>query len=558
MTFQETGLSSEIIKSVSELGFINPTPIQEKVISQILQYNRDIIALSQTGTGKTAAYGLPILQHIDVKNHKPQALVLCPTRELCIQISNDLIDYSKYLDNLKIAPVYGGSSIETQIRALKQGVQIIVATPGRLVDLIDRKVAKLETIKYLVLDEADEMLNMGFSESINTIMGKLSEERTNLLFSATMPPEISKIAKKYMVNPVELTVGTKNSGADNVKHYCYTVHAKDKYETLKRLIDYYPETYGIIFCRTRAETQEIADRLIADGFNSEPLHGDLSQQQRDIVMSKFRSKTIKLLVATDIAARGIDVDDLTHIFNYNLPDDIDAYTHRSGRTGRAGKAGVSIAITNLKEKYRIKQIEGKIGKQFIQSNVPSGKEVCEKQLFHLIERIEHIEIEHEEINPYLPIINKKLGWLDKEDLIKRLVSVEFNRFLQFYKDAVDLNEKESSFKKDKSKSDKKSSSKFENSDFVKIFINLGKADEFYPGLLIEMLNKTNRRLKFQIGKIELYKKHTIFEIDSANAGQIIKSMSGMMFDDRQLVLKIDNAPSKSNEKDNDRKRSRRK
>lgn len=559
MTFLETGLNPEIIKAISEIGFQIPTPIQEKVIPFLLNNKKDLIALAQTGTGKTAAYGLPILNEIEAADKQNNALILCPTRELCIQISNDLVDYAKYLEKVRIVPVYGGSGIDAQIRAIRRGVNIIVATPGRLIDLMERNVIDLSFVENVVLDEADEMLNMGFSESLNKIMSNLPKERTTMLFSATMANEVAQIASKYMKKPHEIVVGNKNSGAENVRHLCYVVHAKDKYNTLKRLVDYYPNVYGIIFCRTRAETQEIADKLIGDGYNSEPLHGDLSQPQRDLVMSKFRNKTIRLLVATDIAARGIDVDNLTHIINYNLPDEAEQYTHRSGRTGRAGKTGISIAIINMREKSKIKIIEKKIGKQFEWDLVPSGKEVCEKQLFNLIEKIEHIEVEHEDIEPFLPVIYKKLGWLEKEDLIKRLVSVEFNRFLQYYKNSSDLNHVEQdgrydrnersdrndrSGRKDRNgrnerneKSGERKGRNYEDTTFSKLYINLGKSDDFYAGLLIEMLNKTNRGTKFQIGKIDLYKKHTLFEIESKFSDQVIKALNGNKFDERWLLVK---------------------
>jgi len=552
MTFLETGINPELIKAISEIGFVNPTPVQEQVIPILLNNKRDLIALAQTGTGKTAAFGLPILNNINIEDGFNKALVLCPTRELCIQISNDLVEYAKYLENVRIVPVYGGSGIDAQIRAIKRGVHIIVATPGRLIDLIERNVVNITNIETLVLDEADEMLNMGFAESLNKIMSHLPKERTTLLFSATMANEIAQIASKFMKKPQEIVIGSKNSGAENVRHLCYVVHAKDKYNTLKRLVDYYPNIYGIVFCRTRAETQDIADKLIADGYNSEPLHGDLSQQQRDLVMSKFRNKTVRILVATDIAARGIDVDNLTHIINYNLPDETEQYTHRSGRTGRAGKTGISIAIINMREKSKIKLIEKKLGKKFEFDMVPSGKEVCEKQLFNLIEKIEHIEVEHEDIEPFLPVIYKKLGWLEKEDLIKRLVSVEFNRFLQYYRNSGDLNQYEydnNEFRKEKGergdrrdrkyskdRKDKKQRS-YEDVSFSKLYINLGKSDDFYAGLLIEMLNKTNRGVKFQIGKIDLYKKHTVFEIESKFSEQVIKSLNGNKFDERWLLVK---------------------
>ncbi len=542
MTFLETGLEPELLKAISEIGFQNPTPIQEQVIPYLLNNKRDLIALAQTGTGKTAAYGLPILNNIEIDNNHTYSLILCPTRELCVQISDDLIEFAKYLDHIRIIPVYGGAGIESQIKAIRKGANIIVATPGRLIDLIERNVVNLSHLEILVLDEADEMLNMGFSESLNKIMENVPEERTTLLFSATMANEVAQIASKYMKKPKEIVVGNKNSGSENVKHICYVVQAKDKYKTLKRVVDYYPNIYGIIFCRTRAETQDVADKLIADGYNSEPLHGDLSQQQRDLVMSKFRNKTIQLLVATDIAARGIDVDNLTHIINYNLPDESEQYNHRSGRTGRAGKKGISIAIINLREKAKIKAIEKKIGKQFEIGLVPSGKEVCEKQLFNLIEKIEHIEIEHNDIEPYLPLIYKKLGWLEKEDLITRLVSVEFNRFLQYYRNAEDLNINEAYSSIDHRSERRTKKDKFErsasNASFTKLYINLGKSDDFHPGFLIDILNKTNRRIKFQIGKIDLFKKHTEFEIESKFASQVIKSLNGNKIDDKWIVVKL--------------------
>ncbi len=558
MTFQEAGLAPELIKAISELGFTQFMPVQEKVIPLILNPQKDIIALAQTGTGKTAAFGLPILQNTDTKSNKVQTLILSPTRELCIQIADDLMDYAKFMADLKIVPIYGGASYETQIRALKRGTQIIVATPGRLIDMIERKALSLSDVQYLVLDEADEMLTMGFSDSIEAIMSKIPKKHFTFLFSATMPPEIVRIAQKYMDKPLEITVGTKNAGADNIKHICYAVHAKDKYATLKRIVDYHPNIYGIVFCRTRKDTQEIADALIADGYNSEPLHGDLSQAQRDSVMSRFRTKKLDFLVATDVAARGIDVNDLTHIINYNLPEDTDAYTHRSGRTGRAGKTGISIAIIHMKEKYRIRQIEQKIGKKFLWDKVPDGREVCEKQLFNLIERIEHIEIEHDEIEPFLPIIYKKLGWLEKEDLIKRLVSVEFNRFLQYYRDAPDLNDRGSYADNSSQGSDRKKN-KFDtyDGDFVKLYINVGRTDGFYPAMLIDTLNNINKGKKFKIGKIDIQKNHSTFEIERSYSDRMIEDLNGMNYEDRKLVVKVDNFQSVHPDKSSKFKHKRR-
>lgn len=424
-TFEELGIDSKILKAISEIGFENPMPVQEQVIPLLLAENTDIVALAQTGTGKTAAFGLPVIQKIDVSDNYPQALILSPTRELCLQIASDLNDYSKYISGLKILPVYGGSSIESQIRTLKKGVQIIVATPGRLIDLMNRKMVKLDRISTVIMDEADEMLNMGFTESINEILAAIPEERNMLLFSATMPAEIAKIAKNYMSNPKEVVIGSKNEGAENIKHVYYLVHAKDKYLALKRIADYYPNIYGIIFCRTRRETQEIADQLIQDGYNADSLHGELSQAQRDAVMQKFRVKNLQLLVATDVAARGLDVDNLTHVINYGLPDDIETYTHRSGRTGRAGKKGTSIAIIHVKEKGRMRDIEKIIGKKFEKGHIPTGGQICEKQLFNLVDKIEKVKVNEEEIASYLPSIFRKLEWLSNEDLIKRIVSLEF-------------------------------------------------------------------------------------------------------------------------------------
>ena len=439
ITFEELGIHPVHVDALKELGFEYPMPVQEKVIPLLLSGPVDIVALAQTGTGKTAAFGLPLIQMTNPHSKVPEALILAPTRELCIQIAGDLNDFAKNTDNLKILPVYGGSSMEVQIKALKKGVQIVVATPGRLCDLIRRKAIKLNEVKTVILDEADEMLNMGFVDSINDILSEVPKERATLLFSATMPNEVAVIARKYMRNPIEITIGDRNSGADNIKHLYYTVHAKDKYTALKRIVDYYPNIYGIVFCRTRKDTQEVADKLMHDGYNAESLHGDLSQAQRDMVMQKFRIRHVKLLVATDVAARGLDVDDLTHIINYNLPEDLLAYAHRSGRTGRAGKAGISILIINLKEKYLIKQIEKKIKKSFVAAKVPGGREICEKQLFNMIIKMEEVDIEHTEIDTYLPTIYRKLEWLDKEEIIKRFVALEFNRFLEYYKNARVIN-----------------------------------------------------------------------------------------------------------------------
>ena len=437
-TFEELGVSQEIRRAIEELGYEHPMPVQEEVIPYLLGENNDVVALAQTGTGKTAAFGLPLLQKTDIHKNYPQSLILCPTRELCLQIAGDLNDYAKYIKDMHILPVYGGSSIESQIRALKRGVQIIVATPGRLLDLMERGTVSLASIQNVVMDEADEMLNMGFSESINAILAQVPEERNTLLFSATMSPEIARIAKNYLRQAKEITIGRKNEGTANVKHVAYVVHAKDKYETLKRIVDFYPQIYAIIFCRTRKETQEIADKLMQEGYNADALHGELTQTARDMVMQKFRIRNLQLLVATDVAARGLDVDDLTHVINYGLPDDTESYTHRSGRTGRAGKTGTSIAIINLREKGKLRQIERIIGKTFEAGVMPTAKQICEKQLMKVIDDLEKVKVNEEEIADFMPDVYRKLDWLSKEDLIKRMVSLEFNRFVEYYRGRNDI------------------------------------------------------------------------------------------------------------------------
>src|SRR4030043_1606857 len=427
--FEEMGFTPSILKAIQELGFEQPMPVQKKVIPLMLGGDSDIIALAQTGTGKTAAFGLPLVQATDTEIKSTQALILCPTRELCIQITGDLADYARFTGKLKILAVYGGASIDNQIRGLKKGAHIIVATPGRLIDLIGRGAAKLFNVNTVILDEADEMLNMGFLDSINEILEEVPKGRRTLLFSATMSTEIAIIARKYMNNPVEITIGVKNSSAEHVSHVYYLVHAKDKYKVLKRIADFEPDIYALVFCRTRMETQEVASKLINDGYNADALHGDLSQSQRDAVMQKFRSRNLHLLVATDVAARGLDVDDLTHVINYNLPDDLEIYTHRSGRTGRAGKSGISVSIIHSREKGKIFQIEKVLKQKFEYKKVPGGKEICEKQLFSLIDKMEKVEVNDKQIDEFLPVIFKKLEWLSREDLFKKFVSLEFDRFL---------------------------------------------------------------------------------------------------------------------------------
>lgn len=528
-TFEELGVSQEIRKAIEEMGYENPMPVQEEVIPYLLGNGNDVVALAQTGTGKTAAFGLPLIQKIDVKNCVPQALVLCPTRELCLQIAGDLTDYSKYITDLKILPVYGGSSIDSQIRSVKRGVHIIVATPGRLIDLMERKVARLETVRNVVMDEADEMLNMGFTDSINTILENVPKDRNTLMFSATMSPEIARIAKTYLHDAKEITIGTKNEGSKNVNHVAYIVHAKDKYLALKRVVDFYPQIYGIVFCRTRKETQEIADKLIQDGYSADSLHGELSQAQRDLVMQKFRQRHLQLLVATDVAARGLDVDSLTHVINYGLPDDIESYTHRSGRTGRAGKTGISIAIINLREKGKMREIERIIKKKFEVSELPTGKEICEQQLIKVIDDIEKVKVSEEEIETFLPEVYRKLDWLSKEDLIKRVVSLEFNRFLDYYKNAPEIEQPKANDKKaetkESRKGDKEKVGRKAEKGYTRLFLNLGKTDGFYTNQIIDLVNRNLKKERIQIGRIDLMQNFSFFEVIQEQTPQVIKALN---------------------------------
>ena len=535
-TFEELGVSPEIRKAIEEMGYENPMPVQEEVIPYLLGENNDVVALAQTGTGKTAAFGLPLLQQIDVKNRVPQSLILCPTRELCLQIAGDLNDYSKYIDGLKVLPVYGGSSIDSQIRSLKRGVHIIVATPGRLLDLMERKTVSLSTVHNIVMDEADEMLNMGFTDSINAILADVPKERNTLLFSATMSPEIARISKNYLQNAKEITIGRKNESTSNVKHVAYTVQAKDKYAALKRIVDYYPQIYGIIFCRTRKETQEIADKLMQEGYNADSLHGELSQAQRDAVMQKFRIRNLQLLVATDVAARGLDVDDLTHVINYGLPDDTESYTHRSGRTGRAGKTGTSIAIINLREKGKLREIERIIGKKFIAGEMPTGKQICEKQLIKMIDELEKVKVNEEEITDFMPEIYRKLEWLSKEDLIKRMVSHEFNRFLDYYRDREEIETPTDSRERNTRDSRERGSRKAAPG-FTRLFINLGKMDSFFPSELISLLN-SNTRGRIELGRIDLMKNFSFFEVEEKEAQNVVKALNRANWNGRKVSVEV--------------------
>ena len=546
-TFEELGVCEEIRHAIEEMGFVQPMPVQEEVIPYLLGNKNDVIALAQTGTGKTAAFGIPVLQRIAEKPRPqlgeigrgiPLALVLAPTRELCLQIADDMRDFAKYLDGIHIEAVYGGASIEQQIRALRKGVQVIVATPGRLIDLMKRGVAQLDDVQNVVLDEADEMLNMGFQESIDAILEGVPENRNTLLFSATMSRDIERIAKGYLHDYKEIVVGSRNEGAEHVNHIYYMVNAKDKYLALKRLVDYYPRIFAIIFCRTKVETQEVADKLIKDGYNAESLHGDLSQQQRDLTMQKFRQHTVQLLVATDVAARGLDVDDLTHVINYGLPDDIENYTHRSGRTGRAGKQGTSLSIVHSREKYKIRNIEREIGKQFEQGVIPSAEEICKKQLYKVMDQIVKADVDEEQIAPFLQDISRFFEYIDKDDLIKKIVSLEFGKFLDYYKNAPEIepvsSKKEAREKQGRSKGEARSKKATPTSEgFTKLFINLGKKDGFYPGELMQFLNK-NVRGHVEVGHIDLLQTMSYFEVPEEDAERVIKYVNGQTYKRREV------------------------
>ena len=544
MTFDELGVSAPICRAITELGYQQPMPVQEAVIPYLLGEPIDLIALAQTGTGKTAAFGLPLLQNVAKSLEEvpatgtPRALVLCPTRELCLQIADDLTAYSKYLPSVRILPVYGGSSIEAQIRTLRRGVEVIVATPGRLIDLMERGAASLESISTVVLDEADEMLTMGFAESLQTILSQVPEERHLLLFSATMPKEISSIASSYMHKPKEIIVGTKNEGNKNIRHFYYVVSAKHKYLALKRIADYYPDIYGIIFCRTRKETQEIADQLIRDGYNADALHGELSQAQRDYVMQKFRIRNLQLLVATDVAARGLDVNDLTHVIHYGLPDDVENYTHRSGRTARAGKMGISIAICHSRERGRLKDIERISHATIERKHLPSGSEICQKQLFHLADRIERVELtEDATLDAVLPELARKLDWIDREELVKRVMLLEFRRMLDYYESEEAIEEADDKgrlpYEGKEKKRDKRNAVAEEG--MKRLFINFGKLDHMYPNKLIELVNKcVPGRVK--IGKIDLLPRFAFFEVEEADAREVIESMSSYEVDGRRIAV----------------------
>ena len=527
-TFEELGVCEQIRKAIEELGFVHPMPVQEAVIPYLLGNENDVIALAQTGTGKTAAFGIPLLERIDTTQRYTQALVLSPTRELCLQIADDLRDFAKYMDGVHVEAVYGGAAIEPQMRALKKGVEIIVATPGRLVDLMHRGIARLEQVTNIVLDEADEMLNMGFSDSINEIFESLSADHHTLMFSATMSKEVERVAKKYLHDYKEIVVGSRNEGAESVNHIYYMVNAKDKYLALKRIVDFYPRIFAIIFCRTKVETQEVADKLIKDGYNAESLHGDLNQQQRDQTMQKFRNHLTQLLVATDVAARGLDVDDLTHVINFGLPDDIESYTHRSGRTGRAGKKGTSISIVHSREKFKIRNIEKIICKEFVKAEIPSAEEICKKQLYKVMDQIVKTDVDDEEIAPFMQDINRYFEYIDKDELIKKIVSLEFGKFLAYYADAPEIEPVVPEKKDRRQQSDKQKLQNKPQKGYRRLFINLGKRHGFYPGELMQTLNRFVGGRQ-EVGHIDLLDSISYFEVPEKDAKKVMLQLTGIRY-----------------------------
>jgi ATP-dependent RNA helicase DeaD len=525
--FKEIGINKDLCKAIYELGFTTPTEIQEQSIPFLLSNNSDLISLAQTGTGKTAAFGLPVIQKTQLKNRFVQSIILCPTRELCIQICKDLEKYSKYISNLKVLSVYGGTNIETQIKSLNKGVQIVVGTPGRTKDLIKRKVLKLELVDKVVLDEADEMLSMGFKDDLDFILERTKSERQTMLFSATMSKEVKSISKKYMKDAKEISVSKINSGAKNIEHHIYSVSSRNKYEALKRIADFNPNIYGIVFCRTKRHTKDIANKFMAEGYNADAIHGDLSQNQRDEVMQRFRNKSLQILIATDVAARGLDVDDITHVINYSLPDDPEVYIHRSGRTARAGKSGISIAISNESERRKIKSIEKKGGIKFLNKEVPTGVEICSNQLYKMIDKIENVEVDEKQIKPFLNDIFKRLEWLDREELIKRFVSAEFNRFLNYYKESNRLQSKKSK-KSEKKRGNGKSLTGFS--------INIGRKHRATPIDIISIINRALKSNDIEIGKIELNRYQTFFEIDKEFADKLKSNIKKIDFRGNEIIL----------------------
>ncbi len=535
MNFETLGLRTELLRAMTSLGFQTPMPIQAQAIPTLLSGKKDFVGLAQTGTGKTAAFGLPLIQHIDQTLARPQAVIMCPTRELCLQITNDLKQFARHLKKVHIAAVYGGASIAMQIAQLKKGAQIIVATPGRLLDLINRKAVKLAQVAYAVLDEADEMLNMGFQEDIDQILSNIRGHRHIWLFSATMPKGVAKIARQYLSDPEYVTVGERNSSPKNIQHRCYVIHEKNRYLGLKRLIDFAPEMFGLVFCRTRQETRDVAEALLQDGYQAEALHGDLSQSQRDYVMRKFRQKSIHILVATDVAARGLDVDNITHVIHYNLPGEAETYTHRSGRTARAGKAGCSIALINKKEIRRVRELEYKRNLRFEFCKIPNGRSICEKQLASLMDRIVQTDVNHTEINEYLPAVYAKLADIDKEELIKRFVSAEFNRFLTDYHHAEDINVKNDPKRKAPFKSEKKIRPRRKKTQ--RFSINVGRRDNINPGAIVRMICDNSGIRSNLIGAIDLNHKSSFFEVAQSAVAQVRNSVRNATLDGRHVQVR---------------------
>ena len=558
MTFSETGLNKDILKAITDLGFENPTPIQQESIPFVITEETDLIALAQTGTGKTAAFGLPVIHKIDTDRNQTQAIMLCPTRELCLQITKDLESYAKYIKKLKITSVYGGANIQTQIRQLNSGSQIVVGTPGRVIDLINRKKLKLKDIEFVVLDEADEMLNMGFKEDLDIILAETPEKKQTLLFSATMPKEVLRITKDYMFSPKRIEVAKRNEGASTVEHHYYMVNARDKYKALRRICDVNPEIYGIIFCRTRRETKEVSDKLMQDGYNADAIHGELSQSQRDHVMGRFRKRNLQILVATDVAARGIDINELSHVINYNLPDDNEIYIHRSGRTGRAGNKGISIIISHSREKRKLFSIEKMLGKELILKKVPGGDEICAIQLLKLIDKIVKTDVSPQ-IEKHLPIIEEKLSHLDKEELVKHFVSAEFNRFLSFYKNAPDLNITASKGR-DRGRDSGRSGRGHSDEGFTRFFINLGKTHRCEPQNLIGLVNEFTRNRNLQIGKIDILQGFSFFEVESSAEKEVLEGFKDSQWNGYKLTVEVskpknDEGKRRGKPYSSDRKRS---
>ncbi|CAK8712639.1 MAG: ATP-dependent RNA helicase DeaD [Candidatus Electronema aureum] len=555
-TFAELGISSEIITALSDLGFTEPTPIQVQAIPLILKNHADIVSLAQTGTGKTAAFGLPLIQLIDPKNRQTQGLVLCPTRELCMQVSRDLESFARHIQGINIVAIYGGASIEQQMRELRRGAQIIVATPGRLRDMLRRKMADIAAVRFVVLDEADEMLNMGFQEELNGILSETPAQKNTLLFSATMSREVAEIASKYMSNPVEITVGARNAGSENISHEYYLINPRDRYPALKRILDSCPDIYAIIFCRTRMDTQEIADKLIQDGYKADALHGDLTQSQRDLVMKKFHARRLQLLVATDVAARGLDVSDLTHVINYSLPDDTAGYTHRSGRTGRAGRTGISVALVDARDMYKIKQIEGKIKRQFRQCAIPGGQEICRKQLVSLIERLSSAVVDQEQIEPLYAEVAGQLEHLDKDQLVKKIISLEFGRFMDYYRNAPDINPKPSDRRPSSSSSRPHPSVRSGSSrggeerkpyqqrseavgkEFAQFHLNIGRRNGILPENLISTINEASGGGRIKVGKIEIMRNTAMLEGESRFIPQILQAFQQVKVNGKPVDVKV--------------------